>query len=71
MPNYPWSVPGIRGCCSRETLLTLMFKLGQCAEQRWRRIRGFHYLAKVITDVKFKDGIEDTKNDFQNSRSAA
>ena len=60
-----------QGCCSRETLLTMMFKLGQCAEQRWRRIRGFHYLAKVITGVRFTDGIEDTENDLQESRSAA
>ena len=28
------------------------------AEQRWRRIRGFHYLTKVIEGVKFRDGIE-------------
>ena len=60
-----------QGSCSRETLLTLMFKLGMCAEQRWRRIRGFHYLAKVITGVRFTDGIEDTENDLQDSRSAA
>jgi putative transposase len=36
--------------------------LGQCAEQNWRKLRGFDYLAKVITGVKFKDGIETTKN---------
>jgi hypothetical protein len=39
----------------------MMFKLGQCAEQRWRRIRGFHYLAKLITGVQFTDGIETTR----------
>ena len=39
-------------------MLHMIFKLGQCAEQKWRRLRGFDYLAKVITDVKFKDGIE-------------
>jgi len=33
-----------------------MFKLGQCAEKKWRRLHGFDYLAKVITGVKFKDG---------------
>lgn len=60
-----------QGGGSREALLTMMFKLGQCAEQRWRRIRGFHYLAKVITGVKFKDGIEDTQNSLQDSRNAA
>ena len=47
-----------RGCLSRESMLSMMFKLGQCAQKNWRRLRGFNYLAKVITDVKFKDGIE-------------
>jgi hypothetical protein len=44
-------------------MLHMMFKLVQCAEQNWRRLRGFDYLAKVITGVKFKDGIETTQND--------
>jgi hypothetical protein len=35
-----------------------MFKLGQSAEKRWRRLRGFGYLAKVIEGKIFKDGIE-------------
>ena len=60
-----------QGCSSRLTLLTMMFKLGVCAEKRWRRIRGFHYLAKVITGVRFTDGIEVTENGLQESRSAA
>jgi len=41
----------------------MMFKLGQCAEKNWRRLRGFDYLAKVTTGVKFKDGIEVTEVD--------
>ena len=41
-------------------MLHMMFKLGQCAQQNWRRLRGFAYLAKVITGVKFKHGIEVT-----------
>jgi len=47
-----------KGCLSRDGMLHMMFKLGQCAEKRWRRLRGFDYLAKVITGIKFKDGIE-------------
>ena len=50
-----------KGCLSRDAMLHMMFKLGQCAEQNWRRLRGFDYLAKVITGVTFKDGIEITK----------
>jgi hypothetical protein len=42
-------------------MLHMMFKLGQCAEQNWRKLRGFDYLAKVITGVTFKDGIETTE----------
>jgi len=47
-----------KGCVTRETMLAMIYKLGLCAEKRWRRIRGFGLLGKVITDVKFKDGIE-------------
>jgi len=41
----------------------MMFKLGQCAEENWRKLRGFDYLAKVITGVKFKNGIEAAQTD--------
>jgi len=47
-----------KGCLNRNGMLHMMFKLSQCAEQRWRRLWGFDYLAKVIEGVKFKDGIE-------------
>ncbi len=50
-----------KGCLSRDGMLHMMFKLGQCAEENWRKLRGFDYLAKVITGVTFKDGIETTK----------
>ena len=52
-----------KGCLSRDGMLHMMFKLGQCAEQNWRRLRGFDYLAKVITGVTFKDGIEASNQD--------
>ncbi|OAI21786.1 IS256 family transposase [Methylomonas koyamae] len=47
-----------KGCLSRDGMLHMLFKLGQTAEKTWRRQRGFDYLAKVITGVPFKDGIE-------------
>jgi len=50
-----------KGCVTRETMLTMLYKLGMCAETRWRRIRGFNHLAKVIAGVTFKDGIEGTE----------
>ncbi|MBE0430186.1 MAG: hypothetical protein IBX61_10030 [Thermoleophilia bacterium] len=46
-----------KGCVTRQTMLTTAFKLGMCAEDNWRRLRGFKHLA-VITGVKSKDGIE-------------
>jgi putative transposase len=49
-----------QGYVTRDTMLTMIYKLGLAAEKGWRRIRGFDYLAKVITGVKFKDGIEIT-----------
>lgn len=52
-----------KGCLTRDGMLHMMFKLAECAQKNWRRQRGFDYLAKVITGVKFKDGIEVTEVD--------
>ncbi len=52
-----------KGGLSRDGMLHMMFKLGQCAEKRWRRLRGFDYLAKVVTGIKFNDGVEVTADD--------
>lgn len=47
-----------KGCVTRDSLLHMMFKLGECAEQNWRKLRGFKYLAKVVEGVQFVDGEE-------------
>ncbi|MFQ5757848.1 MAG: IS256 family transposase [Acidiferrobacterales bacterium] len=47
-----------KGCVTRDSLLHMMFKLGECAEKNWRKLRGFAYLAKVIEGVKFVNGEE-------------
>jgi putative transposase len=52
-----------KGCLTRDGMLHMMFKLGVCAEKNWRRQRGWDYLAKVTTGVKFTDGIEATQSD--------
>jgi len=52
-----------KGCLSRDGMLHMMFKLSQCAEKNWRKLRGFNYLAKVIEGVPFKDGIALNEND--------
>lgn len=45
-----------KGCVTRDSLLHMMFKLGQCAEQTWRKLRGFAELAQVITGIPFVNG---------------
>ena len=41
-------------------MLHMMFKLGQRAEKKWRRLHSFDYLTKVVSGIKFKDGVEAT-----------
>lgn len=45
-----------RGCVARHTILAMVYKLGQSAQKRWRKLRGFRLLAEVIRGVQFKDG---------------
>jgi len=45
-----------RGCVSRQSILSMVYKLGQSAQKRWRKLRGFKLLAEVIQGVRFKDG---------------
>ncbi len=47
-----------KGCVTRTTMLSMIYKMGMCAEQTWRRLRGFDFLGKVVEGVQFKDGIE-------------
>jgi hypothetical protein len=37
----------------------MVFKLAQAAEKSWRRLDGYNQLPKVVTGIKFIDGIED------------
>jgi transposase-like protein len=46
-----------RGCGSRNTILAMVFKLGQSAEKGWRRLRGYRRLSDVMRGVKFIDGV--------------
>ena len=47
-----------RGCLSRETASTLVFKLTLCAQRTWRKLNGSNWLAQVSEGVKFEDGIK-------------
>jgi len=46
-----------RGCVSRASILSMVFKLAKSAEQRWLLLRGSELIAKVIAGIPFKNGI--------------
>lgn len=48
----------VRGCFSAITVITMAFKLCQCAEKRWIRLHRPERLTEVIRGVKFVNGIE-------------
>ncbi len=50
-----------RGCLSRTTALTMAFQLVRCAENTWRRLRGYQRLAEVIAGIEFVDGEQKTR----------
>ena len=49
--------------------MAMMFKLAIAAEQSFRRIKGFDWLADVIRGVPFVDGVK--KQDQDQQRQAA
>ena len=58
-----------RGCVSRTTILTMVFRLGLSAEKGWRKLRGFRQLADVINGIKFINGIDEKA--IERQRNAA
>jgi putative transposase len=46
-----------RGCVSRSSILSMVFKLTRSAEQRWLLLRGSELIAKLIAGIQFKDGV--------------
>lgn len=60
-----------RGCFSRKTILTMVFKLCESAQQGWIRLNGFGRLAEVIRGVKFVDGIIDPTHPVSDQSVAA
>ncbi len=52
-----------KGCLSRDSMLHMMFKLGQCAEKGWRELRGFAHLADVTQGVDFINGTKQSNQD--------
>ena len=48
----------MKGALSQDTARLMVFKLVMAASKTWRRLKGQNQLPKVISGVKFKDGIE-------------
>jgi transposase-like protein len=51
----------VRSCFSAKTVMTMAFKLCQCAQKRWIRLYRPERLAEVIKGVKFVNGIEENR----------
>jgi putative transposase len=47
-----------KGCGSRIATLTMVYKLAESAQKRWRKLRGHLKLTAVWEGVRFKDGVE-------------
>jgi putative transposase len=60
----------VKGAFSRTSLLSMLFKLATCAESSFRRIKGFDWLAQVISGVQFVDGIKQDNNNQQQKAAA-
>jgi len=52
----------VRSCFSSKTVVTMAFKLCQCAQKRWQRLYGYRKLGEVINGIRFVDGVEEIRN---------
>jgi putative transposase len=46
-----------KGCLSRKTALTMVFKLIEAAEKKWQRLHSYKLLPVVLSGVEFIDGV--------------
>jgi len=51
----------VRGCFSAQTVITMAFKLCQCAQKRWIKLHHPQRLAEVIRGVIFVNGVEEKR----------
>lgn len=61
----------VKGCFSRTTILTMVFKLCESAQKRWIRLNGFQRLAEIIRGIKFVNGESQPEGELINKRDAA
>ena len=64
-----------RNYVSRTSILTMVFKLGESVQRRWKRLRGYNVLKHVTQGVRYVDGIrtdeEQTKDRNSNEDRVA
>ena len=46
-----------KGCGSRIATLTMVFKLVESAEKRWKKLRGYKKISQLLEGIQFQDGI--------------
>jgi hypothetical protein len=46
---------------------SLVFKLVETAQKKWKRLRGYKYLSDVITGIKFTNGIKEDADQEQDA----
>jgi len=46
-----------RGCCSRRTIFTMVFKLAMESQKRWFRLQGHSLIKSVLKGDKYKNGV--------------
>ena len=54
-----------RGCVSRTSILSMVFKLAKSAEGHWVKLCGTAQIAKLMQGVLFKNGVEVRKESRQ------
>lgn len=54
-----------KGSLSQQTAKLMVFKLIMAAAKTWRRLKGQNQLPKVITGVRFRDGVEENPTSEQ------
>src|SRR5690606_10356050 len=47
-----------KGCGSRRATLTMVFKLAQSAQKRWRRLNGHQLIGDLVAGITFTDGVK-------------
>lgn len=59
-----------KNCGSRETTLSMVFKLMETAQKKWQRLRGYKKLADVVKGVIFTNGEYQQKDDESTAEAA-